>query len=69
MLAVEEMSEVEIRTVCLRAIEREVGPVGLARFLNQYLHGRGDYTEERREWLGNVTIDDVVAGATPQKKQ
>ena len=67
MLAIEEMTEVEVRDVCFKAIKREVGPVGLARFLNQYLRGRGDYTKERGEWLGDITVNDVMAGVASRQ--
>lgn len=69
MQAIEEMTEVEVRDVCFRAIENAVGPVGLARFLNQYLRGRGDYTKERGEWLEGVTVDDVMASVASRQPE
>ena len=31
---------------------RELGPVGYARFIQQYEEGSGNYTEDRHQWLG-----------------
>lgn len=35
----------------LQALARELGPVGVVRFLQQFEEGRGDYTAERWQWL------------------
>ena len=48
----------QIRVNGLRALARELGPVGLVRFLQQYQEGEGDYTAERHRWL---PTDDVRA--------
>jgi hypothetical protein len=40
---------------------REIGVVNTARFLNQYSLGQGDYTREREQLFGQVTVDEVVA--------
>ena len=42
-----------------RALSRELGPVGLVRFLQQYEVGYGDYTTERHDWLGDPSVDDI----------
>ena len=31
---------------------RELGPVGYARFIQQYEEGSGNYTTDRHQWLG-----------------
>jgi hypothetical protein len=50
----------EIRLVGLRALYRDLGAVGLARFLQQFEMGHGDYTTERHAWLDEYTVQDVV---------
>ena len=38
-----------IRRLGLGALSREVGPVGMARFLQLFENGSGDYVQERHE--------------------
>jgi len=33
----------------------------MARFLQQFEIGSGDYTQNREEWLKGLTVHDVVA--------
>ncbi|MBM4030910.1 MAG: hypothetical protein FJ291_03895 [Planctomycetes bacterium] len=40
----------------LEALNRELGPVGMVRFLQQFETGRGDYSRERRRLLGKTTV-------------
>jgi hypothetical protein len=44
----------QIRTAGMRALARELGPVGMVRFLQQFETGDGDYSAERREWLDDA---------------
>ncbi len=39
----------EIRRQGIAALERELGPLGTARFLNLFENGSGDYVQERHE--------------------
>ena len=50
----------EIRRAGLEALARELGPVGMVRFLQQFQTGHGDYTAERHQWLGNPSVSDLV---------
>ena len=47
----------QIRAAGLDALCRELGPVGMVRFLQQFETGRGDYSVDRHRWLGE---DDVA---------
>lgn len=38
----------DIRQAGIEALVRELGPVGMIRFLQQFETGRGDYTAERQ---------------------
>jgi hypothetical protein len=50
----------ELRRAGLEALVRALGPVGMARFFQQFGLGRGDYTAERDRILGNPTVDELV---------
>lgn len=50
----------EIRRAGLEALYRELGPVGMVRFLQQFENGSGDYTAERAELLGNPSVAEIV---------
>jgi hypothetical protein len=50
----------EIRCSGLEALSRELGPYRMVRFLQQFQAGKGDYTQERHQWLGNQTVRDVA---------
>jgi hypothetical protein len=58
----------EVRLIGLRALSRDLGPVGLARFLQQFETGYGDYTAERHRWLGERTVEDLVQEIERQRK-
>lgn len=47
----------QIRLTGLKALARDLGPVGLVRFLQQFETGHGDYTAERHLWLGEPTVE------------
>ncbi|HZH89811.1 MAG TPA: hypothetical protein VEX70_04235 [Pyrinomonadaceae bacterium] len=46
----------ELRRAGIEALTRELGAAGMARFLQQFETGWGDYSVERHQWLdqGNV---------------
>jgi hypothetical protein len=50
----------EIRRSGLEALSRELGPYRMVRFLQQFEAGKGDYTRERHQWLGKLSVRDVV---------
>jgi len=47
-----------IRTEGLKALKEKLGIVGMIKFIQMYSNGQGDYTEERKELLKDVTIED-----------
>ena len=49
----------QVRRTGLQALSRELGPVGLVRFLQQFEVGSGDYTTERHDWLGDPSVEDI----------
>ena len=50
----------ELRQAGIEALVKALGPVGMARFLQQFDQGRGDYTAERDRILGSSTVDELV---------
>ena len=50
----------EIQQKGLAALSRELGPVGMIRFLQMFETGQGDYTKERHQWLEDQRIEDIV---------
>lgn len=51
----------EIRQKGLEALRRELGPVGMIRFLQQFETGRGDYARERHAWVDRTSLDQLRA--------
>lgn len=62
------MSLEELRQRGLAALAKELGPVGMVRFLQQFETGSGDYTAERHQWLSDDVdrILDEVKRKTPK---
>ncbi|MBI3946363.1 MAG: hypothetical protein HY321_10630 [Armatimonadetes bacterium] len=57
----------QIRLAGLDALARELGPVGMVRFLQQFETGRGDYSAERHEWLSGRTVREFVSELRRQR--
>jgi len=51
----------EIRLAGLDALARELGPVGMVRFLQQFETGHGDYSKDRHLWLDDQDVETIVA--------
>jgi hypothetical protein len=45
-----------------------LGYVDAVRFLKQFDNGNGDYTQERSQWLDNVSLDEIWTELQPQAK-
>ncbi|HUT34081.1 MAG TPA: hypothetical protein VNE39_11405 [Planctomycetota bacterium] len=56
----ETMTLDQIRRAGLEALDRELGPVGMVRFIKQFQGGRGDYTRDRFTWLGDEDADIIA---------
>lgn len=59
----------QIRAVGLDALERELGTVGMVRFLQQFETGRGDYAKERHEWLDDADLEAVLQELQEHRKE
>jgi hypothetical protein len=59
----------EISRRATHILFKEMGVVDTIRFLNQFSVGRGDYTKERDNWLGNISMDDAIAHIKAEKNK
>ncbi|MGC8855308.1 MAG: hypothetical protein ACP5QU_00755 [Anaerolineae bacterium] len=60
MINVQAMTPQQIREAGIKALSRELGLVGMIRFLQQFELGTGDYSKDRHAWLDEYSVDDVV---------
>ncbi|MDB6011506.1 MAG: hypothetical protein JWL65_3756 [Gammaproteobacteria bacterium] len=58
----------EVRRAGIDALIKALGPVAMARFLQQFDRGHGDYTADRDRILANPTVDDLM-GELEQRRQ
>ena len=57
---VQMMTPQQIRTAGLAALSRELGLVGMIRFMQQFEMGQGDYSKDRHQWLDQYSVDDIA---------
>jgi hypothetical protein len=48
-----------IRRLGIEALNEKLGPLGMVEFMRQFDSGYGDYTKERHNWFGGLTIEDI----------
>jgi hypothetical protein len=58
----------DLRVKGLAALQKALGTVDAIRFLHQFYQGQGDYTAERNEALGDLTLDQIL-NASKQGRQ
>lgn len=56
------MNPSQIRSAGLAALSKALGPVGMARFIQQFELGTGNYTKDRSHWLDQMSIEDIFSG-------
>ncbi|MBM3125585.1 MAG: hypothetical protein FJZ87_11040 [Chloroflexi bacterium] len=54
------MSLEQIRVAGLEVLARELGAVGMIRFLQQFETGQGDYSKDRHKWLDEQDLETIV---------
>ena len=67
-MSTETMTLEQIRQTGLEALARELGPVGMIRFLQQFEVGHGDYSIERHEWLSENDVEALATKIQQQRK-
>lgn len=58
----------ELRERGMDALKRELGAVGMVRFLQQFERGKGDYSKERYETVGNMSVDEIAEDIHASRK-
>ena len=67
-MSVRTMTLEQIRLAGLQALARELGPVGLVRFLQQFETGQGDYSVERHQWLIELDVQTLAEKIKQRRK-
>lgn len=49
----------QVRRIGVTALAQKLGAVGMVRFLQQSETGWGDYTKERKQWLGDPDLKEL----------
>ncbi|AGB02766.1 hypothetical protein [Methanoregula formicica] len=57
----------EVRKEGIQALTKTLGPVDMARFIQSFETGSGDYTKERHEWLPE-NLDEIKNGLMERQK-
>jgi len=58
----------QIRLTGLEVLARELGPVRMVRFLQQFETGAGDYSVDRHRWLGEREVQGVAKEIRQRQK-
>ena len=69
LMNTQAMSLEQIRITGMEALARELGIVGMIRFLQQFETGYGDYSEDRHQWLDNQSMDSLVKRIQEKRQQ
>ena len=59
-MSTETLTLEALRRAGLEALARELGLVGMARFLQQFEIGWGDYSVERHQWLDQGDVQTLA---------
>jgi hypothetical protein len=59
----------EITQNAIKILYREIGIVNTLRFINQFTTGQGNYTEEREQLFGNLSLNEIVSEIKQTRKQ
>jgi hypothetical protein len=54
------MTPQQIRVAGMAALSRELGVVGMIRFMQQFEMGQGDYSKDRHQWLDPFNVADIA---------
>ena len=58
----------QITAEAMKVLYREIGIVDTLRFINQYPAGEGDYTAQREELFGEMTLDNIISEIRKSRK-
>ena len=57
----------EIRIAGLQALKDKLGAVGMARFMQQFENGKGDYSKERQAWVDRTSMPELLRQIQSEK--
>lgn len=63
------MTPVELNQKGFQALVDALGYVDAVRFLKQFDNGSGDYTQERKQWLDHLSLNDIWANLQQQQTE
>lgn len=53
----------------IEALTKALRPAGMARFMQQFEIGNGDYTRDREKILGDPTVEEIFASLEERRQQ
>jgi len=59
----------EVTQTAIRVLCREIGPADTMRFVGQFTVGYGDYTAERDELFGDMSLSEMIAAIKQKQSQ
>jgi len=63
MTPVEEMTDEQFEQFTLSVLAKELGALGMARYLRTHSSADVDYTRDRQQWLAHLTMDEILEQA------
>ena len=63
MTPVEQMTDEQFEQHTRAILARELGPLGMARYLRTHGVASVDYTRDRHMWLDKLTIENILEEA------
>ena len=66
---IQTMTPQQIRVAGIAALSRELGVVGMIRFMQQFEMGQGDYSKDRHQWLDQYSVADIAKLIQEKKTQ
>jgi len=67
MSIVSYKTEHEIQKLGIEALRKDIGVVGLIRFMQQFDKGHGDYVNDRQDWQKDYTVDTLLEAIKKKK--
>jgi hypothetical protein len=59
----------EVTARAIKVLCKEIGVVNAVRFVGQFTAGYGDYTEERKQLLAGLTLDNILSEIKQKRNQ
>jgi hypothetical protein len=69
MIDVSKLTQAQIRQLGIEALTKALGPAGMARFMQQFEMGSGDYRRDRDQILGDPTVEEIFAEIKEMRRE